>query len=169
MRARTARRGLLDKAPYDGMSAIGTLGGERGAKRGQHPGRPLPRLDGPVGLRRLVHGVQVAAHRRQRPLVLVAAEALDEAGVAHAQAQEEPVGVGLGEGELGGRHCERVPRLDVGDAGCDDHALGCGEQDGGGGERFPVERLADPERSIAELGGSSRGRPEATRWPALRM
>ena len=37
MRARTARRGLLDKAPYDGMSAIGTLGGERGAKRGQHP------------------------------------------------------------------------------------------------------------------------------------
>jgi hypothetical protein len=115
MRARTARRGLLDKAPYDGMSAIGTLGGERGAKRGQHPGRPLPRLDGPVGLRRLVHGVQVATHRRQRPLVLVAAEALDEAGVAHAQAQEEPVGVGLGEGELGGRHCERVPRPDVGD------------------------------------------------------
>ena len=64
---------------------------------------------------------------------MVAADALDESGVAHAKAEQEPLWVGLAQRELSRSHREWVTRPDVGNAGGDHHAVGGRQQEAGVG------------------------------------
>jgi hypothetical protein len=120
-------------------------------ERGEHSRRRRGRLRGPVESGSLIHPIQIAAHGCIWPLVLVATDALDKTGMAHTQAKQEPLWVGLTQRELRRSHCERVTCPDVGDARCDHHAVGGRQQEAGVGQRLPVDRLADPQSSVAQL------------------
>jgi hypothetical protein len=71
--------------------------------------------------------------------------------MAYAQAKQEPLGVGLAQGQLGCSHREGVTRPDVGNARGDHHAAGGRQQEACVGQRLAVGRLADPQSTVAQL------------------
>ena len=94
---------------------------------------------------------KIVAHGRER-LVVVASEEGERGGVAGADAQDEPVGVGLGEGVGGGAHRRRFAEPNVRDPGRDDQPVGGGQQDARVAERFAADAwgLAHPERPVPQ-------------------
>jgi hypothetical protein len=113
------------------------------AKRGEHTRRRPCRLRGTIDQGCLVHPIKVAAHGRERLLVLVPSDTLHEACMTHAEAKHEPIGIGLAQRELSRRHREWVTGPDVGDARRDHHAVGRRQQEAGVSQRLAVDRLAD--------------------------
>ena len=117
-----------------GPSAASTTG-TRSAARG-HVGRRL-------------HRVEVCAHGRERRAVRLAAQ-LDRVPVAAAEAEQEAARERLAERVGAGPRRRGIARVDVRDPGGDDEVARPGEGERGGGEVLPRERLADPDRGVAE-------------------
>ena len=91
------------------MSTLRPLSGQGEHPRpkcGKHTRWRRCRLLGSIGTGGLVHTVQVAAHGRERLLVVVTTDALNKAAMAHAQPEQEPLGLGLAQRELSRSHCE---------------------------------------------------------------
>jgi hypothetical protein len=90
---------------------------------------------------RLIHVIQVSAHRRRRLPVLVTASVLDQRYVGHSQAQEEPPVVQLCQAVLTLLCRRRVAGVDVRDAAGDDQFICAGEQETAQAEGFIAQRL----------------------------
>ena len=116
-------------------------------ERGEHDRHPVRRLGAVV--ERRIHRVQVFAHGRERRAVRLAAK-LDRMPVTAAEAEQEAARERLPE-RVGA--CPRrrgIAGVDVRDSGGDDEVLRPAEGERGGGEVLPRERLADPDRGVAE-------------------
>jgi len=91
------------------------------------------------------------------------ADALDHHLVADAEAEEEPVGIGLGDRLVGGRRGHRVACVDGRDPRGDGDRRTAPQQERGTRERLSAHRLGDPHGAVAEgleladvLGGLAR-------------
>src|SRR5918996_2641478 len=71
--------------------------------------------------------------------------------MAHADPEEEPAGIGVGEHPPAVRHSDRIACPHVGDARRDDRPLGRCEEPTGVTERLAgLHSLAEPDRAVAE-------------------
>ena len=134
------------------MGAVGPLAGQRQhlrAEGGQHPADRRRRPEGGVG--RLVHGVQVGAHGRQRLVVVVAPQVFDEGVVAHPETEQDPLGKRLGEALDRAGHRHGVPGPDAGDARRADQSLGRGQQQRQVDHDVAPGHLGQPDGAVAEL------------------
>ncbi len=77
------------------------------------------------------------------------AQCLHQGNVTYAQPEKESMGVGLGQRFLRGGHCDRIAAVNVGDAGSDDHALRCGQEQSRLGERLASRSFAKPKRAVS--------------------
>ena len=71
-------------------------------------------------------------------------------GVAHPDAEDEPVGKRFHEGTATVDHSDSVPRPDVGDARCQHQVLGCGEEGSRLREGFLRDRFRVPQSLKSE-------------------
>jgi hypothetical protein len=84
-------------------------------------------------------------------VVLVAAHALDQGSVADANAEQEPLRIRLGEGELTGHHGQGISDPDVRDPRGNGHPRGRGQQQPCITERFAAPGFPHPEGPVAKL------------------
>ena len=81
----------------------------------------------------------------------VPAQSLHRGAVADAEPEDEPLGEGLGDAPVPARHRQRVPAVDVHDAGADGHPLGRAEQERRVDERVASGDLGQPDAPVPEL------------------
>ena len=94
---------------------------------------------------RILHRLEIRAHRGQRTLVLMSTS-VHQRHVADTDAEDEAARPGFGQRSGSVDHRRRVPDPDVGDSGGDRDLAGGGKDQGAGGKRLTANRLSDPDR-----------------------
>src|SRR5207245_7542663 len=81
----------------------------------------------------------------------VMAATLHRNGMADAEAHQESIGKGLGQGLVARGHGPRIAGIDVGDATGNHDSPGAREQDSGVGKLLAAHGLPDPDGAVAQL------------------
>ena len=133
-----------------GMRAVGMRRRQRQHSRPER-GKDRQRRSRRLGraIRRRPHRLEIAAHRRDRLAVDMAAHALDRRHVRDADPEQESPARLLGERALAVHHRHRVARIDVGDPRRDDQPRRVGEQPGRMDQHIAAAALGQPQRGIA--------------------
>ena len=134
------------------MRTIRAFLGEREHARAEgreNPSRFRRRLDREE--RRVVHSFQVRTHRLDRGGVCDTAHAFDHRLVAHADAEHEPLGKRLLDGQPRRVQRGRVARVQRDDAGREDEALGRAEEQRRRDQRIASHGFGKPDRGVVEL------------------